>query len=76
MNDSGALLVIFGPPAVGKMTIAQEIAARSSFRVFHNHAMLEPLLEVFDYGTPPRSTACSAGSAETCWRRRPRPGRR
>ena len=48
--DAG-LVVIFGPPAVGKMTVAQAVAARSSFRVFHNHAVLEPLLDVFDYAT-------------------------
>ena len=46
------LLVIFGPPAVGKMTVGREIALRSSFRLFHNHALIEPLLDVFDYGTP------------------------
>ncbi len=47
------LLVIFGPPSVGKMTVGRAVAARSPFRLFHNHAMIEPLLEVFDYGTPP-----------------------
>lgn len=47
------LLVIFGPPSVGKMTVGRAIAERSEFRLFHNHAMLEPLLEVFDYGTKP-----------------------
>jgi hypothetical protein len=47
------LLVIFGPPAVGKMTVGRAVTARSGFRLFHNHAVLEPLLEVFDYGTPP-----------------------
>jgi hypothetical protein len=47
------LLVVFGPPSVGKMTVGRAVAARSSFRLFHNHAVLEPLLEVFDYGTPP-----------------------
>ncbi|PYG01589.1 hypothetical protein SAMN05216184_10148 [Georgenia satyanarayanai] len=47
------LLVIFGPPAVGKMTVGREIARRSTFRLFHNHALIEPLLEVFEYGTPP-----------------------
>lgn len=47
------LLVIFGPPAVGKMTVGREIARRSTFRLLHNHALIEPLLDVFDYGTPP-----------------------
>jgi AAA domain len=47
------LLVIFGPPAVGKMTVGRAVAARGGFRLFHNHAVLEPLLEVFDYGTAP-----------------------
>lgn len=47
------LVVIFGPPAVGKMTIGRRVVERSGFRLFHNHAMIEPLLEVFDYGTPP-----------------------
>ena len=47
------LLVIFGPPSVGKMTVGRAICAVSGFRLFHNHAVIEPLLEVFDYGTPP-----------------------
>ena len=47
------LLVVFGPPSVGKMTVGRAVAERSDFRLFHNHAVIEPLLEVFDYGTPP-----------------------
>jgi hypothetical protein len=47
------LLFIFGPPAVGKMTVGRAIADASDFRLFHNHHMLEPLLDVFDYGTSP-----------------------
>jgi hypothetical protein len=58
------LLVIFGPPAVGKMTVGRAIAARSTFRLFHNHATIEPLLDVFDYGTPPFMTLMGE------WRRR------
>jgi len=58
------LLVIIGPPAVGKMTVGRAIAARTDFRLFHNHATIEPLLEVFDYGTPPFMTLMGE------WRRR------
>jgi hypothetical protein len=47
------LLFVFGPPAVGKMTVGRAIAEASDFRLFHNHHLLEPLLDVFDYGTPP-----------------------
>ncbi len=37
-------VVIFGPPAVGKMTIGRRVVELSGFRLFHNHAMIEPLL--------------------------------
>lgn len=46
------LLIIMGPPAAGKMTVGQQIAARTPYRLFHNHLSIEPFLEVFDYGTP------------------------
>jgi hypothetical protein len=41
------LLVITGPPAVGKMTVGRALADVTDFRLFHNHATIEPLLEVF-----------------------------
>jgi hypothetical protein len=50
------LLIVTGPPAVGKMTVGRAIADRSDFRLFHNHHTIEMLLEVFDYGTPPFTT--------------------
>ena len=50
------LLLILGPPAVGKMTVGRAVAARSSYRLFHNHHTIEMLLDVFDYGTPPFAT--------------------
>lgn len=45
------VLVIFGPPAVGKMSVGREVCARTGFRLFHNHQIIEPLIEVFGYGT-------------------------
>jgi hypothetical protein len=50
------LLLILGPPAVGKMTVGRAVADRSTFRLFHNHHSIELLLDVFDYGTPPFQT--------------------
>jgi len=50
------LLLIIGPPAVGKMTVGRAVADRSSYRLFHNHHTIELLLDVFDYGTPPFRT--------------------
>ncbi len=52
VND-GELLLITGPPAVGKMTVGRAVCARTGFRLFHNHHTIEPLLEIFGFGTPP-----------------------
>ena len=46
------LIVVFGPPAVGKMTVGLELCARSGFKLFHNHMTIEPILEIFPYGSP------------------------
>ncbi len=46
------LLYIVGPPAVGKMTVGQEIATRTGLRLFHNHMAIEPVLRFFDFGSP------------------------
>jgi adenylate kinase family enzyme len=50
------LLLILGPPAVGKMTVGRAVSDRSTYRLFHNHHSIEMLLDVFDYGTPPFNT--------------------
>ena len=46
------LLLIIGPPAVGKMTVGRAVCVRSDFRMFHNHHTIEPLGEIFGFGTP------------------------
>lgn len=48
----GELLVVIGPPAVGKMTVGRAICAASDFRLFHNHHTIEPLADVFGFGSP------------------------
>ncbi|MEU8419556.1 AAA family ATPase [Micromonospora sp. NPDC048835] len=50
---TGTLLFIIGPPAVGKMTVGERIAARTGLRLFHNHMAIEPVLRFFPFGSPP-----------------------
>lgn len=46
-------VVIFGPPAVGKMTVGQALEQRTGFKLFHNHQTIDLVIHYFDYGTPP-----------------------
>jgi AAA domain len=46
------LLLVVGPPAVGKMTVGQEIAQRTGLKLFHNHHTIDLALRFFAYGTP------------------------
>lgn len=41
------LVVICGSGAVGKMTVGQELMKITDYRLFHNHMMIEPVLEIF-----------------------------
>lgn len=53
------LLYLYGPPAVGKLTIARHVAERTAFRLFHNHLSVNALTSVFDFGSPPFVDALS-----------------
>src|SRR5262245_32836080 len=46
-------LVIFGTPAVGKMSVGRNIERVTGIRLFHNHMTIEPVLNFFPFGTPP-----------------------
>ena len=41
------LLFLIGNSAVGKMTVGQELCKITPLRLFHNHMMIEPVLEIF-----------------------------
>lgn len=41
------LVVIAGSGAVGKMTVGQELMKQTGLRLFHNHMMIEPVMEIF-----------------------------
>jgi hypothetical protein len=46
------LMLLYGPPAVGKLTIAQEVARLTGFPVFHNHLTVNVAAAIFPRGTP------------------------
>ncbi len=41
------LVLIIGTGAVGKMTVGQELMKITNLRLFHNHMMIEPVIEIF-----------------------------
>ena len=45
------LIIIYGPPAVGKLTVATELGRLTSFAVFDNHLSVDCVLPVFGWGT-------------------------
>jgi len=42
-------VLIFGPQAVGKMTVGQELANITELKLFHNHMTIELLGPLFDF---------------------------
>ena len=47
------LVILYGAPAAGKLTISTKLAARTGFKLFHNHLGIDCVKPVFDFGTPP-----------------------
>lgn len=45
-------IIIFGPPAVGKMVVGRELSKQTGFKLLHNHMTIELLIQIFDHGTP------------------------
>lgn len=44
-------IIIFGPPAVGKMTVGMELEKLTGLKLFHNHMSIELILPFFDFDT-------------------------
>jgi len=45
-------VIIFGPSAVGKMTVGQSLAELTDMKLYHNHMSIEAVSPIFDFGTP------------------------
>ena len=46
------LVFIHGAPAVGKLTVARELASLTGFPLFHNHLTVDLVSSLFAFGTP------------------------
>jgi hypothetical protein len=46
------LIFIWGAAASGKLTVARALAAQTGIALFHNHLVVDALLEKFQFGDP------------------------
>lgn len=44
-------ILLFGPPAVGKMSVGRELEKITGHKLFHNHMTIELVVPFFDFGT-------------------------
>jgi chloramphenicol 3-O-phosphotransferase len=51
------LVYLYGPPAAGKLTIAEKLRDITGYRLFHNHLTVNAIRPVFDFGTKPFAEA-------------------
>jgi hypothetical protein len=49
--DEPRVLLIFGPIAVGKMTVGQELARITDFHLLHAHMVIDLVTPLFPFGT-------------------------
>lgn len=46
------LIFLHDPVASGKLALAHELSSLTGLPVFHNHLLVDVLLEVFEFGSP------------------------
>lgn len=53
------LVLIYGPPAAGKLTVATKLAERLGYKLYDNHALMTPIGNLFSYTDPKQDIARS-----------------
>jgi len=51
------LIFLYGPPAVGKFTVARELASLTGFKLFDNHLTIDVVTSIFQHGSIPYFSA-------------------
>ncbi len=46
------LIILYGPPAVGKYTVGRQLSRLTGYPLFHNHVVVDALTPFFPFGTP------------------------
>lgn len=46
------LIVIYGPPAAGKLTVAKELSELTGYTLLDNHTFIDPIIELFPRSVP------------------------
>ena len=44
------VIVLYGPPAVGKLAVANELSKMTGYKVLHNHLTLDFVTSIFGFG--------------------------
>ncbi len=48
------LILLYGPPAVGKLTVARQLSKTTGISLLHSHMILNDIAQVFGYDNPIR----------------------
>ncbi|MEK7451031.1 MAG: hypothetical protein AAB662_03800 [Patescibacteria group bacterium] len=48
------LILLYGPPAVGKLTVAKQLSKTTGISLLHSHMMLNDIAQIFGYDNPIR----------------------
>lgn len=46
------LIFLYGPPAVGKLSVASELAKLTGYKLLHNHLTVDLVASLYDWGSP------------------------
>lgn len=49
LPENPTLCLVYGPPAVGKLTVATEVMAQTGYRLVHNHVSIDPVLSILGW---------------------------
>lgn len=47
------MIIIYGPPGVGKLTVAKKLASETKFKLFHNHLTTDLVASFFEIWSDP-----------------------